>query len=168
VILSSSRTSVAGEKENEESELSVCLRLYRIEQGLTSQSQFGMSLDRTDGSPEDVGWSDVNLVEQKESPLSRREELHHLGRRVRSFRGVGDHRVGRDHDSSVSSELIVVEAGSRKQVESGCERTRWRKRNETRRTFSFSSAVKTEICFSVMLDHWRNCCFHCMTDTLRS
>ena len=58
---------------------------------LTSQSQLCVSLDRTDGSPEHVGRGDVNLVEQKESPLSRCEELHHLGRRVRSFRGVGDH-----------------------------------------------------------------------------
>ena len=33
-------------------------------------------------------------------------------------------------------------------------------------TFSFWSAVKTAICFSVMFDHCMNCCFHCMTDTL--
>lgn len=49
-----------------------------LEDELTGQSQLSMSLNRTDGSPEDVGGSDVDLVEQEESPFSRREEVHHL------------------------------------------------------------------------------------------
>lgn len=41
---------------------------------------------------------------------------------------------------------------------------RW-KVGRSKLTFSFCSAVNTEIAESLMVHHCRNCCFHCMTDT---
>lgn len=64
-----------------------------------------MGLDSGDDSTEHGGGNDVNLVKEDESPLARGEKVHHLLRIVRALLTIGDHRVGRDYDSSVADEL---------------------------------------------------------------
>jgi hypothetical protein len=159
VIRSSSRTRVAAGKASKSA--SVTNLLGRAAGRPTGQPELGVRLERADSATEDVGRGDVDLVEQEEAPLAARQEVHHLGRSVRPLRRVGDHRVGRDDDTGRTGEL----EGDRRVSNLSQDIVL---RAYTRPTASFSSAVKTEICLSWMFEKWRNCCFHCMTETLRT
>ena len=60
---------------------------------LTGQSQFGVCFDRGYNSSKHIRRDDVDLIQQYETPLAGRQEVHHLLRFVGPIRSVGYHGV---------------------------------------------------------------------------
>jgi hypothetical protein len=74
----------------------------------TRQAELGMRFDGGHHATEHVCRHHMYLVQENETPLSRREEFHHFLRFVRPIVSVCDHRIcGNDHPA-FSRELHVI------------------------------------------------------------
>lgn len=100
---------------------------------------------------------DVDFIEQQEPPLPALQKVHKLLRGVRSRTGVRDHAVYRYDDSRGAFSCAGKLGGSISDstgIYSG------------QPTGSADCEVKIDICLSLMLVNWINCCFHCWAETL--
>ena len=115
-----------------------------------------MGFDRCDNPTKHCCWNYVYFIEQDKTPFTPSKKVHHLLWFVRSIMRVCNHGVRGHQDPTVTCKLW--------------KEIRWFDFDVSHRiklTFSFWSAVNTAIWRSVTFDHWRNCCLHCMTDTLK-
>ena len=113
-----------------------------------------MCFDRRDDSTKHGSRNYVHFVQEYKPPFSGSQKLHHLLRFMRSVVGICNHRICGNNDTTFAGELYSCETFAFGEVAPVL-------------TFSFWSAVKTAICRSVTFDHCMNCCFHCMTETLK-
>jgi len=77
----------------------------------TRQTELGMCFDGGHHATEHVCRDHVNLVQEYETPFSRRQKLHHLLGLIRPIVSVRDHRIRGDDDPAFTSELHVVPNG---------------------------------------------------------
>jgi hypothetical protein len=66
-----------------------------------------MNAETIDTLPERIGWDDMYLVEEQETPFPRSDPLHYFLSVVGSFTGDSNHRVCGDDDTCWACELII-------------------------------------------------------------
>ena len=74
----------------------------------TRQPELGMCFDGGHHASEHVCRNHMNLVQEYETPFSRRQKLHHLLRFIGPVMSVRDHRIRGDNDPAFTRELHVM------------------------------------------------------------